>query len=267
MYSQVKPIYKYSLTCSRFVCRTAPFNPQKNTLFFDVVACPSNLCKDDLESVWAMITYYGGSFVVNLNSKVTHLVTTKTEGLKYEKSSEIKVVTPDWIVDSIKMRHLCDEEMYHPRLLLLPNAMPSHTSEENSTGVEYTPQSDVQRSTAISSDETSSYQTSTHVTLKTVSLPQTTFITTVPVSSSSQVPGQQTRFRLLVPPQHNDGVTSTPSASQPRQVYLTLHQQPQIRQQSINFIQIRQPKSATTEAGQTPVKPIILQQRIQPPGM
>ncbi|XP_074597245.1 uncharacterized protein LOC141852221 isoform X2 [Brevipalpus obovatus] len=265
---------------------TAAFNPQKNAVFSNVIACPSNVCKEDLEALWAMITFHGGSLQAQLNSKVTHLITTKPEGPKYEKSieiSSIKMVTPDWVVDSVKMKQKCDEDGYHPKLLVLPNSQPSKV--ESSCTTTLIPHSiDSSKSNNITTMTTTCVEvpvphpatSSAQVTLRTVSLPPSTFITAVPVSDThNQVPinqQQQARIRVLVPSQNTDATFAQQQQnSQPRQVYLHLQAQPPIRQQTsnqLNFIQIRQqqPRSATTPEGiQMPVKPIILQQRIQPP--
>ena len=75
-----------------------------------------------MQSLWAMVTFYGGEFQLELDSKCTHLISIKPEGAKYMKALEtndkIKIVTPDWIIDSVKSKTLCDEDLYHPRLLI-----------------------------------------------------------------------------------------------------------------------------------------------------
>ncbi|KAJ9600715.1 hypothetical protein L9F63_026146, partial [Diploptera punctata] len=67
-----------------------------------------------------MITFNGGQCQLNLNSKCTHLIITKPEGTAMRHEGSIRIVTPDWIVDSVRSRGRCEEGLYHPRLLILP---------------------------------------------------------------------------------------------------------------------------------------------------
>jgi hypothetical protein len=43
---------------------------------------------------------------------------------KYEEAvrheGTLRIVTPDWVVDSVRSRGRCEEGLYHPRLLILP---------------------------------------------------------------------------------------------------------------------------------------------------
>lgn len=51
---------------------------------------------------------------------------------KYEfalNKSVLKIVTPDWLTDTIRNQTVCNESLYHPRLLVFPKASsPSSTS-------------------------------------------------------------------------------------------------------------------------------------------
>ncbi|CAM1327677.1 PAXIP1 (predicted) [Pycnogonum litorale] len=100
------------------------FSPVSIQLFSGVVACPSKLSKKDRNSLWAMVTYNGGKFQITFDKSCTHLVASLPEGEKYQKAVEhnVKIVTPDWIVDSVKSKEKCDEELYHTRLLILPKS-------------------------------------------------------------------------------------------------------------------------------------------------
>ncbi|XP_067330565.1 PAX-interacting protein 1 isoform X2 [Channa argus] len=94
------------------------FSPESGQLFFGVTACLPRL-PDDLNTLWAYITFYGGECQLNLNKKVTHLVVKEPQGAKFEcalKHPSIKIVTLDWITDSVKDRIRKDEALYHPRL-------------------------------------------------------------------------------------------------------------------------------------------------------
>ena len=63
-----------------------------------------------------MTHYYGGKYQGNLNSNVTHLLAMEASGGKYEAAlkHDIKVVTPTWLLDSIKKGRLQSEEKYPP---------------------------------------------------------------------------------------------------------------------------------------------------------
>ncbi|XP_068594190.1 PAX-interacting protein 1 isoform X2 [Cebidichthys violaceus] len=94
------------------------FSPESGQIFFGVTACLPRL-PDDLNTLWAYITFYGGECQLNLNKKVTHLVAKEPKGAKFEcalKHLGIKIVTPDWITDSVKDKSRKDEVLYHPRL-------------------------------------------------------------------------------------------------------------------------------------------------------
>ncbi|XP_033507177.1 PAX-interacting protein 1 [Epinephelus lanceolatus] len=94
------------------------FSPESGQIFFGVTACLPRL-PEDLNTLWAYITFYGGECQLNLNKKVTHLVVKEPKGAKFEcalKHPGIKIVTPDWIIDSVKDKSRKDEMLYHPRL-------------------------------------------------------------------------------------------------------------------------------------------------------
>ncbi|XP_035526818.1 PAX-interacting protein 1 [Morone saxatilis] len=94
------------------------FSPESGQIFFGVTACLPRL-PDDLNGLWAYITFYGGECQLNLNKKVTHLVVKEPKGTKFEcalKHPGIKIVTVDWITDSVKDKSRKDEALYHPRL-------------------------------------------------------------------------------------------------------------------------------------------------------
>ena len=150
-----------------------------------------------------MITYYGGSFRLQLESDCTHLISTKPEGLKYEKAVEtndkIKIVTPDWVIDSVKNKSLCDEDLYHPRLLIFNNQSSSLKPELTDVSI---PSVAV---TSISSAITSLATSSPQLALRTVTLPSTAMITTFSIAQPPQVSPttvQGGRVRVFLPPQH-----------------------------------------------------------------
>ncbi|XP_029381392.1 PAX-interacting protein 1 [Echeneis naucrates] len=94
------------------------FSPESGQIFFGVTACLPRL-PEDLNALWAYITFYGGECQLNLNKKVTHLVVKEPKGAKFDcalKHPGIKIVTLDWITDSVKDKSRKDEALYHPRL-------------------------------------------------------------------------------------------------------------------------------------------------------
>ncbi|XP_064601096.1 LOW QUALITY PROTEIN: PAX-interacting protein 1-like [Liolophura sinensis] len=90
-------------------------------VFAGVVLCPEHLEEGDRTNIWAMVTLNGGVCKTTLNKATTHLVTTKDEGRKYEASilreESIKIVTPDWVTESLKAGTKVEEAVYHPKLI------------------------------------------------------------------------------------------------------------------------------------------------------
>ncbi|XP_034039105.1 PAX-interacting protein 1 isoform X2 [Thalassophryne amazonica] len=129
----VKPSWVIlSVRCGHLLPVTG-FSPESGQIFFGVTACLPRL-PDDLNTLWAYITFYGGDCQLNLNKKVTHLVVKEPKGAKFEcalKHPGIKIVTPDWITDSVKGKIRKDESLYHPRLTYI-EAEEEEESEEES---------------------------------------------------------------------------------------------------------------------------------------
>nr|XP_046263839.1 PAX-interacting protein 1 isoform X2 [Scatophagus argus] len=110
------------------------FSPESGQIFFGVTACLPRL-PGDLNALWSYITFYGGECQLNLNRKVTHLVVKEPVGAKFEcalKHPSIKIVTVDWITDSVKDKSRKDEQLYHPRLTYM-----EPEEEEDSEGESY----------------------------------------------------------------------------------------------------------------------------------
>ena len=68
----------------------------------------------DREKIWALVTYNGGHYQGTLNDKVTHLIGLEPHGPKYEEAikHDIKVVTPEWLLNSIDQGVRLPEEEY-----------------------------------------------------------------------------------------------------------------------------------------------------------
>ncbi|KAM9308195.1 PAX-interacting protein 1 [Gastrophryne carolinensis] len=97
------------------------FSPESNQIFFGVTACLSQISPDDRSALWALITFYGGDCQLSLNKKCTHLIVPEPKGTKYEyayQRENIKIVAPDWVLDSIADKSKKDETPYHPRLII-----------------------------------------------------------------------------------------------------------------------------------------------------
>lgn len=108
-----------------YFCSTRGFAYDTRQIFSDVTVAASQLQNADFKAIWAMITFYGGNFQSNLNKSCTHLICGKADGDKYEealKHENIKIVTPDWVVESIKSSTRLDEDSFHPKYLVYPKA-------------------------------------------------------------------------------------------------------------------------------------------------
>uniref|UniRef100_A0AAY4C949 PAX-interacting protein 1 n=1 Tax=Denticeps clupeoides TaxID=299321 RepID=A0AAY4C949_9TELE len=100
------------------------FSPESGQLFFGVTAClpKVSMLNFNLSALWALITFHGGDCQLAFNKKCTHLIVPEPKGNKYEhalKHSSIKIVTPEWIIDTVKDKCRKDEALYHPRLTYL----------------------------------------------------------------------------------------------------------------------------------------------------
>ncbi|KAK2703922.1 hypothetical protein QYM36_017743, partial [Artemia franciscana] len=93
-------------------------------LFSKFKFCLLNSPIEDVRNLWAMIAYHGGRSCFQLTDDVTHVIVTSTEDVLYGKVTgmdrEIKVITPDWIVDCVSSRKLHNEKDYSPALLIQP---------------------------------------------------------------------------------------------------------------------------------------------------
>lgn len=102
-----------------------PFNVTETLLFSGLNICVSQISKEDCNLLWAMITFYGGSFSLSLSSRNTHLIAGKAEGVKYnhimsQEKCSVHIVTPDWVTSCIMQKTRVDETNFHPRLIVIP---------------------------------------------------------------------------------------------------------------------------------------------------
>jgi len=106
-------------------------------LFRSCTFANANLTNEDHNKIYALVTYYGGRWITNLDDPdCTHIICASalsinnTEDAKqderlqlaYEIQSEkIHLITPDWIVDCLNANRRLEEVDYHPDLLKDPN--------------------------------------------------------------------------------------------------------------------------------------------------
>ncbi|VVC95304.1 PAX-interacting protein 1-like [Leptidea sinapis] len=118
------------LACVRLkkLSNPEPYFPSKNKIFSNVVACIAKVSAVDAKALFALITYHGGKVNINLDSKCTHLICGLASGKKYSAaltlSHKIKIITPDWVHESLRARIQAVAEVFHPKLLVVPKPPP-----------------------------------------------------------------------------------------------------------------------------------------------
>ncbi|CAH2093665.1 unnamed protein product [Euphydryas editha] len=118
------------LACARLnkLANTKPYFPSKNKIFSNVTACVSKVTPADAKALFALITYHGGKVKLNLDTHCTHLICGSASGKKYSAaltlSSKIRIVTPDWVLESVRARIQTVTEVFHPKLLVIPQPPP-----------------------------------------------------------------------------------------------------------------------------------------------
>lgn len=99
---------------------TEAFSPTKR-YFNNVVAYFSkDLSQTDIENLAATITFYGGNLTKNYESATHFIALSSTPSDLPADKPHLKTVAPDWILDSVNLRAICDEVAYEPGLLLGP---------------------------------------------------------------------------------------------------------------------------------------------------
>ncbi|KAF9824426.1 hypothetical protein SFRURICE_019671 [Spodoptera frugiperda] len=119
------------LACARLkkLADPKPYNPHKNKIFNNIVCCISKVSVADAKTLFAVITYHGGKVKLNLDSQCTHLICGSAAGKRYSAAltlppSRIKIVTPDWVLESIRARIQAVTDIFHPKLLIVPQPPP-----------------------------------------------------------------------------------------------------------------------------------------------
>ncbi|KAK3103670.1 hypothetical protein FSP39_020895 [Pinctada imbricata] len=138
-YSEAKELFDLPVVSSQWVYLSVRCKKQLPISQFaleglplsGVVATCSNLEKDDLLTLWSMITYNGGHCQSSLDQTCTHLITTSLQGAKYELAlkheENIKIVCPDWVTACIDGETKVDELPFHPRFIKPPTPTPPPT--------------------------------------------------------------------------------------------------------------------------------------------
>jgi len=109
-----------SVKCNKLLPHNAFIPHQICQIFTGCVICAAGLSKDDADTIWALITYYGGVAQRDLTDKVTHIVCVNIN----HECKQAKLVTPDWVTECVKQNSLLKEDHYHPKLI----GKPAHRS-------------------------------------------------------------------------------------------------------------------------------------------
>ncbi|KAL3271355.1 hypothetical protein HHI36_021839 [Cryptolaemus montrouzieri] len=117
---------------------TKPYLFNRPYIFASKTFCLSKV-KEDLETLWALITYNGGKVQLNFDQKCRFLVTVDTNTPKYEKAlslgpEKITIVTPDWIIECIRKMDIVQPDLFHPRLIDWPKP-PQPIQHESTTAI------------------------------------------------------------------------------------------------------------------------------------
>ena len=131
-YSEISDIYDIPVVSCKWVTlshkcgkllpeKAFPPEQSQNKLLRGVVCCTSHIGKSDSDSLWAMITFFGGKASRCITDETTHLICISDTGSKFAKCLEMpsmKLVTPDWLIECIKQKRIVDEKEFHPKHLV-----------------------------------------------------------------------------------------------------------------------------------------------------
>lgn len=123
----VKSIWVRRCLLTRRIWPPEAFSPFKTT-FLDVVASFSkDLSENDARVLQGLITSNGGRLTRNLDAS-THFIAPSAKPTEFPDQlppeARFKIVSPDWVYDSVKRQKRCDESLYCPTLLLSPPPPP-----------------------------------------------------------------------------------------------------------------------------------------------
>merc|ERR1712079_298866 len=104
-----------------------PFSPAEGRLFMGVTACVGDVSAEDQTKLWAMLSWHGGKMTKEMAAGVTHVIVNMPLGELYTAAMAkqgLKIVTSAWVMETVKSNSKMNEELYHPRLLLIPENKP-----------------------------------------------------------------------------------------------------------------------------------------------
>ena len=77
-----------------------------------------NLPNDVALAIRTLVEFNGGCVVDELTEKTTHAVSIEHDSISKEIEDNVKIVTPDWFTQSIRLNDLIAEETYNPKFLM-----------------------------------------------------------------------------------------------------------------------------------------------------
>lgn len=107
---------------------TEAFSPLRSIFRRVVASFSPDISKNDLEILAATLTFYGARLSKDI-SQSTHLIAPNADSISSDLSDgrAVSVVAPDWVLESVRQRHCCDEQLFGPKLLLPPPPPPPPT--------------------------------------------------------------------------------------------------------------------------------------------
>lgn len=102
---------------------TEPFTPDELTqIFYKCTFANINLPAELALKILALVTYYGGKIVQSIDyaTAVTHAFSCMYDDTSHtfaSKHSQVKLITPDWLVESVVSGKCVDEYKFNPRWL------------------------------------------------------------------------------------------------------------------------------------------------------
>lgn len=102
---------------------TEAFSPFK-AIFQNVVASfSSNFSKNDIDILASTLTFHGARVTKDIATSTHHIVPDPTSCDLIDQSLSglnLKIVAPDWVLESVKLKCCCDESLFGPEYLLPP---------------------------------------------------------------------------------------------------------------------------------------------------
>lgn len=102
---------------------TEAFSPFK-TIFHNVVASfSSTFSRNDIDTLASTLIYYGARVTKDVAASTHFIVPDSNLSDLSNRSpsiSNLKIVAPDWIIESVKHKRCCEESLFDPELLLPP---------------------------------------------------------------------------------------------------------------------------------------------------